>query len=351
MFDMFMDMISYFEKNYPDTIPSITSPDAPDLSHTVSDVFYSVPVVSGITAYNMDIARKNEELYRSYLNAYNAYIEEYAEKVRAMELDDLQLIVKILYDQWNDIDDGIGTAKYDIFGMWRYDICTRFSVAKCKNTSDDFTARINAVDPSYEAINVACCLDDEAYNINTRTYANIDRPKCDYASPILAIDKYEGLYCMFDPGLCDEDGSEISYRMSLIPRSYKPEENRNIIMIRGAKDGVFSDYWGDHMISMISIRDKDNGQLKYHLLVDSSNVNILALKNGKVYDLSNVGFKDIELRAPGQMAISSFDDSIQMALAVRDSVDRADEIDIYELKQMYDVYAINRALEYVKRLS
>ena len=150
---------------------------------------------------------------------------------------------------------------------------------------------------------------------------------------------------MGSESVIDDNGDQVSYQVYLLDDNiYGVSQKNCLINVRADEGTDVHDYIGDHMISMISVKDKNTNELRYHLLVDSTNVNISVLKDGKIYNLSNYNHGGLELSASGNIMHHSFDDTVAIADAVIDSRARSEQIDIEELTELYGVQALNESL-------
>ena len=93
---------------------------------------------------------ENATKYETEIDKYNNDIEEYAKYINSLELDHLEIIMKVIKDQWEEYqycpDEDLISGYYRLsFQEKGYGVCTSFA--------DDFTAKMNAINPKYEAKN------------------------------------------------------------------------------------------------------------------------------------------------------------------------------------------------------
>lgn len=178
---------------------------------------------------------QNKKTYKIELNEYNENIKKYAEHIKKMNLNDLEIIIKVINDIWNSID-GYGTPDNLIPGLARLSfqeekrgICTSFV--------DDFNAKMNAINPEYEAYGIV-------------VYAEV-------------LDKETNEKCTVDikKNILSSEDTEV-------PETEKERKS------------------GNHMVSVVKLKDKN-----LSLIVDPTNLLIGILQNGKIYILNTKRMK------------------------------------------------------------
>ncbi len=105
--------------------------------------------------------------YKSETEDYNKKMKEYCDKIKKMDLSDLELFIKLIQDLWKNID-GYSIGKDDFLGYER----VYLDMSKkgcCRHFADDFTAKLNYINPKYNARNVMVNLEKsrEVFNIPT----------------------------------------------------------------------------------------------------------------------------------------------------------------------------------------
>lgn len=108
----------------------------------------SMPVLISATAQS--IKRENEIEYSKELEEYNEHIKEYAKEIQSLNLTDTQIFVKLMYDLWRNIDGYKTPEKYDQIGIERLSVEYE-KVGVCRNFADDLVAKLNAINPEYNA--------------------------------------------------------------------------------------------------------------------------------------------------------------------------------------------------------
>lgn len=117
---------------------------------------------------NNRVKEQNKAAYSEQLERYDARISAYANEINAMNLTDTQIFMKVMSDMWSEID-GYGTNTSDITGLLRLSL-QEDGQGVCRHFADDTTAKLNAINPEYNARNLTVYMEDGQYTI-----ANIDR--------------------------------------------------------------------------------------------------------------------------------------------------------------------------------
>ena len=228
---------------------------------------------------------------------YENYIKEYAAEVNNLDLTDLQVIMKVMNDIWQRSSYGI--PRYDIYGFWEYDIYNK-GPALCRNIAADFARKMNAINPNYQATNIAVDVTDE-YLMNVAV-SNIDRSYSSASYYDRAPDKSSEYYI-------DENDR------------LDPE-------------------LGNHIVTLVTMSD---GCI---LCIDSTNPSIGIINLDKIAMLSsNV---EMDYMNKGTVYIMPFTSSITYNFDKLKRIFDANSREYYEEK--YGVIAQNEALEYIKNL-
>lgn len=125
--------------------------------------------LKGIEMYGED-----EEIAK-ILESYDESIEEYAKYINALQLDDLEIIVKVMDDMWNSIE-GYSLDVEGYTNELAYNRLALYTLGygNCKHMADDFTARMNAINPAYKAYNMIVYLEEVALNNIERSEPNFE---------------------------------------------------------------------------------------------------------------------------------------------------------------------------------
>ena len=232
------------------------------------------------------------------INEYNKKIEEYAKNINGMNLTDTQLFVKLIYDLWKQIK-GYAEPKEEILGYLRLSL-DKEGIGVCRNFADDLTAKLNLINPNYNARNVAVYMEDANYEL-----VEIERK-------ILEI---------------HDHGEETFFQ--------RVENN-----IQNGMSHIF----GNHEVVAVDILDKN-----ITLILDPTNPSIGVLINGKIHMFSVLDGNGFKVKVAGQLLSNDIEGNLKMLKSEINSF-LPNEYTLEELQKEYGIDALNRALEYIKRL-
>lgn len=255
----------------------------------------SITIALGSIGYDYYQQKKtNEDTLSFELLMYNQQNEEYANEINDLNLDDLQIIMKVMNDIWSNME-GYGNPPKNALGLPRLDLAKPGGIGVCRNIADDFTAKMNAINPEYNARNLIVYLDDNYYT---------------------------------------------SSGMSSIKRkNAKSSSSSNV----ETEENITGKIFGNYMVTLIDI-DKDN----ITLVVDSTNPTIGYLDNGKIYMLSMKDHKGLNYCYVGELSCS-IEDVPSINRSLIKSFQNEDSKD--NLIEKYGVDAQNEALEYIQKLN
>ena len=183
---------------------------------------------------------------------YDEKITNYASSINNLELDsDIDVVMKVMYDMWNEME-GYGTPTLDENSLGRLAFTHENGVGVCRNIADDFSARMNAINPEYNARNLA------VYITNEYELANIERTLV-------------------------ENNSTETNDDTVVDSIIDKLEIEKLI--------------GNHMVSIFEPIGKD-----YTLVVDPTNPSIGIINNGKIYMFSTKDGSGLQFKPLGQMA-------------------------------------------------
>lgn len=111
----------------------------------------------------------NAFMYAKQIDDYEVRMNNYADRLRDMNLTDLQLVMKIVDDMHSNIA-GYDNPEIDAIGFWRLDAGKSSSTGVCRNMADNVTYILNEVNPNYNARNMFVRM-----NITGMDVADIDR--------------------------------------------------------------------------------------------------------------------------------------------------------------------------------
>lgn len=117
-------------------------------------------IAGGIPVVEDYSIRQTEEEYSDMLLAYNEKKKVYAEKINTLDLNQMELFMKVMYDQRTTIG-GYGNPKTDIFGLERLDFLEDNQPGVCRNMADDYAATLNAINSNFNAVPIFINLDQQ----------------------------------------------------------------------------------------------------------------------------------------------------------------------------------------------
>lgn len=271
------------------------------LLHRVAPVALSASLLLPATAVGAfdhimtEEKKENAIEYAKEIEEYNSKINAYAEEVNSMNLNDTQIFMKVMNDMWNSID-GYATADNEAWGYLRLTLDSE-GVGVCRNFADDVTAKLNAINPEYNARNVIVYMESGEYHL-----ANIKRN---------VIERNETVA---------EENSE------------NTEEK---------VDGT--QYFGNHMVTAVDVPDKN-----ITLILDPTNPGIGVFKDGQIHMFSTDDGKGLEMKPVGQF-FQGLDSLLDMELTSLKSFLPC-KYSLEELEELYGRDAQNQALEYLAAL-
>ena len=127
-------------------------------------------VAPGYIATLSDYQRKCEEdKYGTEIQAYIDEVNEYGAKIKSYNLNDLQNIMKVMNDMWENIV-GYGNPNINLTSCMGLDMATEDATGVCRNMADDMARKLNAIDEKYNARTIIIYEDGSGYEL-----ANIKR--------------------------------------------------------------------------------------------------------------------------------------------------------------------------------
>lgn len=233
--------------------------------------------------------RNNSKKYEKEIDKYNEHIYSYAEEIKKLKLNDFETIMKVMYDEWNYID-GYGLGKIDAKGYYRLDLTDPNNAGVCRNIADDVTAKLNAINPEYQAENLIVCMEAGNWTI------------------------------------CD-----ISIRHA------SDYSANNITMNNQNSQNI----WGNHLITVAKIPNTN-----ILLTIDPTNPSIGILRGGKIYTFSTPDGNGLEEPIIGNI-MYGYSHYIDTIVRNVESFKLCD-YNIQELKEQYGIEAQNKILEKIK---
>lgn len=230
--------------------------------------------------------KENSIRYEQEIEDYNQYVQDYADYINSLNLSDTEIIMKLMHDIWNEV----GYAESDnlIQGYYRLSFQEE-GKGVCTSFADDFTAKMNAINPEYDAKNIIVYADDAVVQI-----VDIERT---------VLEKIE------------ED----------------EETKKN------------QEKYGNHMVSVIEIPN-DN----LYLIVDVTKLLIGVLKDGKIKILNTKDEDFMEYKV-NVSRIYSLESNSVLKEEYRDTFNEP-TISFEELEEKYGFEAQKEALESVEKI-
>ena len=261
-----------------------------------STVFLPTATVAATEINTRKMKLENAIQYAEEIEKYEKKIEDYAQEVNSMHLSDIQVFMKVMSDMWKEIDGYATPKEYDVMGFWRLSL-TEEGVGVCRNFSDDITAKLNAINPKYNARNVVVYMGEEEYNL-----ADIDRNIIQNNNTVASNDEQE---------------------------NSNEEEEIDI-----------TKFFGNHAVTAVDIPEQN-----ITLILDPTNPGIGVFKDGQIYMFSTPDGKGIQTKALGQLLFIGADKLANLMVTEVESFLNGSQISLVELEEMYGTDAQNKALE------
>lgn len=259
------------------------------------------------TAITQSEQLKSEEKakYEQIIKDYEDGIKDYAENIKAMELTDLEIFMKLQADMHNSIK-GFGTPSLDIFGYEGVDMGIENGMGVCRNMANDIMNKLNAINPEYNAR----CINVKAEGQITNT-VNIKTNDID-------------------------EGNKI-YKLNEIPMA------GTIVKILSEGDKINSTF-GNHLVVAVDLK-KEN----ITIIIDPTNIALSVFKDGKITTLNSIGEENPSKmhRKPVAEIFSRGKDSLEIPSEYIKSFLNPNAT-IEELNEKYGVEAQKKALDSAK---
>lgn len=280
---------------------------------------YTASILLGLSAILIEAGQEkideNGIKYEKEIERYNENISKYAEEVKKMNLSDLQIIMKVMDDMWNNIQ-GYGTPQKDIIGYLELDLATKDGYGVCRNMASDMAKKLNQINPKYNARTMNATIVEEGnYHL-----ADIE---------LKSVEFNENL---------EEDDRGLNQTLN---ENIRQEKERAILELIGEPlaEGL-KNITGNHMVTLIDIPEED-----VILVVDPTNPSIGLYKNGKIKMFNSD--KEYVTNEVSTMLFNGYE-GIE---TVEDFIDSFTNDSSYEkLKEKYGLEQQNEALKYVRNL-
>lgn len=213
---------------------------------------------------------KNQEL----VDEYEDKVERYAQYINSLNLDDDEIIAKLVTDMWENIE-GYGTPNIDVNGHNGVNMMSTDSVGVCRNMADDAVTKLNLINKDYNARVLVCYVDfDNKYitimdNVRPKSKCpsteettevevndnNKPNKKANHAVVAFEIpgEKYTFIYDPTNPalGIITKDGI-IMFNSTFI--NGEPYENGAIYEYRPYEDFIINHDVFSNIFSMLTAR-------------------------------------------------------------------------------------------------
>ena len=243
------------------------------------------------SSFYQNIVAENQET----LDIYNKKIANYADEINALNLDnDLDVVMKVMNDMWSDASYGLPENDYS--QLFRLAFTGENGVGVCRHLADDFAARLNAINPDYQAELMSVYIYD-AYARN-----NIERHIIESNETVVS------------------DNSN--------------ENNENDVVEE--KDDILA----NHAVCIFKPLGKD-----YYLVVDPTNPAIGVINNGKIYMFTSKDDECLKYKFISQLAITNSDPFKIEAKFIKSNIFSLSDEELEQLEQEWGIAAQNESLE------
>lgn len=233
------------------------------------------------------------------IQEYDEKINNYAYEINSLGLDnDLDVVMKVMYDMWDEMK-GYGIPEINKVGLGRLDFAHEGGKGVCRNIADDFSARMNAINPEYNARNLIVYFDTDYYS--HEYLAKIDTTNL---------------------------------------KEYSNEDTNN------ALTNVITNLAGNHMVSIFEPIGKN-----YTLVVDATNPSIGIIENGKIYMFQTLENKGLSFKPVGQLlTVPNYEyKDVHSEFTYKSFVNGLTDKDLEELNTEWGLEAQNASLEKISQ--
>ncbi len=113
----------------------------------------------GFSMANQDLVNENAITYAKEIENYNEKIDDYASKVKAMKLSDIQIFMKVMDDMWKGIK-GYKQPARDIHGFLELELADEDGYGVCRNMASDIARKLQEINPDYNARTITVYLEE-----------------------------------------------------------------------------------------------------------------------------------------------------------------------------------------------
>lgn len=242
----------------------------------------------GIMGIGSRISKESAVEYSKEIDEYNEKLEKYAEDIKQLELTDMEILMKVTDDMWRDIK-GYHDPELEPFGYFRLSMTSDEKMGQCRNMADDVTAKLNAINPEFNARNLV-------------VYAEFkDWENSDIEVNILPTEKIE---------LSEKERKEYERTVSVV---------------------------GNHMVTVFDLPDKN-----VTLVIDPTNPALGVVKNGKIHMFSSPNGKAFNFKFYGT-AFTGFKGSLDLQEVIQSSFLNSNR-DLDDLRKEFGIEAQNAVI-------
>jgi hypothetical protein len=290
------------------------------LKHDISSIFKKTVIyfLTASTALSISVdVIKNDWVEKSRqenfetIEEYNNKISEYAKKINALNLSDVQIIMKVVDDMWASIK-GYKNPESEVYGFLELNLGTEEGIGVCRHMATDVARKLNAINPNYNARTLNVNLSDSV----RLDMANIKR------------------------NIIQDNATVSRENQENVASEEISEFQRNV--------------FGNHMVTLVDI-PKDN----ITLVIDPTNPALGMYVDGKIIIFNTLGEKGIEttdsLSYDPKEFSTAFLTRYGYGTLVGTAIDysmsyKSPNLPIEELCDKYGVEAQNEALKIVREL-
>ena len=109
---------------------------------------FALPTTSSAIAFMEKSEEEKENLKQ--IEEYIDSIEDYADSINKYNFSDIEILMKVTKDMWNNID-GYGSPEKDLRYYPGLDLYGDKKVGVCRNMADDVARKLNAINKDYNA--------------------------------------------------------------------------------------------------------------------------------------------------------------------------------------------------------
>ena len=261
----------------------------------------AVPISGVRVAYDQHKAKvaimeENKEI----IEEYNEDLEEYASYIKSLNLTQKEIVVKVMSDIYEKYKYKYKFPTGDVNGFFRFYLFEN-GYGVCRNIADDFCAKLNAIDPSFNAHIIGCKLNE-----------------------------------------VDEDGEDIHYDiMDNIERIIEDEDEDEEDTLTVESRFLNPDTIGNHAVAVINIKGEP-----VPLVVDPTNLGMGGIINGKIWMFYTIENADDAIDARLLSTIFISEDPLSIVTDFFDSLDFRELFD--DLKERYGTDSLEETLENVR---